>query len=76
MSDNPCFGIYRARVAVSRDPETRKRVRLFIPQIFGVEMTGWALPISPGSVPATDTLVWAMFSGGEVDKPVYFPTAP
>ena len=75
MSDN-YNSIYQAKVVNSTDPENRKRVRLIIPQISGIVPSAWAQPVGFGSVPDTGSLVWAMFTGGEIDKPVYFPSAP
>lgn len=47
--DKRFYGVYRGVVVDSKDPESKGRVRLQVPQILGNAVTNWAWPIS-GSV--------------------------
>lgn len=44
-SDNKFYGMYRAVVADSNDPEELGRVKLIIPQVLGQSVTNWAWPV-------------------------------
>lgn len=70
-------GTYRAVVTSNRDPANKRRVRLKAPQVSGNAELDWAEPINPGSpIPSTNSVVWVVFNGGYINKPVYFPTEP
>lgn len=72
------MAFYRAVVVDNRDPESRNRVRLQIPQKFGLEPTTWAEPMDLGMTtrlaPAINQMVWASFEGGDESYPIYLPS--
>jgi hypothetical protein len=65
-------GIYRGIVKRNDDPSLGRRVTLRIPQILGTAESAWAETTDPnGILPAIGSLVWVMFLGGDITKPVY-----
>jgi hypothetical protein len=45
------FGKYRGVVTNNVDPTQIGRVRAQVPDVFGAERSGWAMPCIPGNVP-------------------------
>lgn len=77
MSTSPpqALGIYKGIVKRNDDPRLGHRVTLLIPQILGTAESEWAETTDPnGVLPAIGALVWVMFSGGDITKPVYTST--
>jgi hypothetical protein len=82
------YGKYRGRVTDNDDPLKLGRVRVKVPDVFGDESSGWALPCFPLAaagqglfmVPPVDAWVWVEFEYGTPDKPIYsgcfFPDDP
>ncbi|SRR5260221_3261771 len=71
------YGTYRAVVTTNRDPTRKNRIRVKAPQVSGNAELDWAEPINPGSpIPSTNAVVWVMFNGGYINKPVYLPMEP
>lgn len=69
------YGVYRAVVTGVKDPTNSGRVRVKAPQVAGNAELQWAEPANPGApVPAANSVVWVMFNGGYINKPIYFPT--
>jgi hypothetical protein len=72
------MGFYRALVVDNADPESRGRVRLQIPQKFGLATTTWAEPMDLGMrtrlAPAVGQMVWATFEGADESYPIYLPS--
>jgi hypothetical protein len=74
---NDFLGIYRGVVINNVDPESRNRLQLSIPQVFGASTakSGWAEACVPtgwgGSLPAMGSQVWVMFEGGDHEYPVW-----
>lgn len=67
------LGIYRGTVVSTGDPSGRKRIRVQIPQLSGAAESRWAEPVNPAApVPASRSIVWVSFNGGDLNKPVYF----
>ena len=65
-------GIYTASVVSTQDPSRLSRVTLKIPQVLGSSTSNWAAKVSSTSdVPSVNSIVYAMFTGGDVNKPVY-----
>lgn len=74
MQDN-LYGVYRAVVVGTNDPTNKRRVRVKAPQVSGNAELQWAEPANPASpVPSVNTIVWVMFNGGYINKPIYFPS--
>ena len=44
-SEHKYFGIYRATVAETNDPEEYGRIKMIVPQVPGLETTEWAWPV-------------------------------
>lgn len=85
-SEAQLFGKYRGRVVDNNDPETRGRLKLEVPSIFGTTVTDWvigAFPFGGNSgeamvfVPAIGSQVLVEFIEGDKSSPVwtatYFP---
>lgn len=82
------FGKYRGRVTDNDDPLKVGRVKAKVPDLFGDEECGWALPCFPYAgagvgcfmVPPVDAWVWVEFEYGNPDKPIwtgcFFPDDP
>ena len=67
------LGIYRALVTSTTDPTGLKKIRTQCPQIAGVAEIRWAEPINPQApIPDVGSIVWIVFSGGDLTKPAYF----
>lgn len=75
------FGPYSAIVADAEDPESLYRLRLFVPDLLGDEITDWArarIPLAGGFDDTGITprvqigdRVWCEFEQGDLDKPVW-----
>ena len=82
------LGKYRGRVTASNDPLQVGRVRAKVPDVFGDEESGWALPCfafaGPGvglfMVPPVGAWVWIEFEYGDPASPIwtgcFFPDDP
>jgi len=73
------YGKYRGLVTDTHDPKNMGRLKARVPEVFGKEETGWALPCVPyagdGSgqytIPEEDTGVWIEFEGGDLSRPIW-----
>ena len=69
------YGVYRAIVTSVKDPTNSGRVRVKAPQVAGNAELEWAESINPAlPVPAVHSVVWVMFNGGYINKPLYVPS--
>lgn len=69
------FGIYRAVVVGTKDPAGKNRIRVKAPQVSGNAELDWAEPVNSASpVPSVNSVVWVMFNGGYINKPLWFPS--
>lgn len=68
-------GTYFAKVVNISDPLQEKRIKMRIPQVLGTAISNWAPPVfNPNlPVPAVGTLVNAVFQGGDINAPLYYP---
>ncbi|MEU0214536.1 phage baseplate assembly protein V [Streptomyces sp. NPDC006265] len=64
--------MYAGIVIATNDPQNRRRVRLRIPQVTGTAVSGWAEPVSFGTVVPGDQVSVA-FEGGDLNYPLYWP---
>lgn len=70
-------GFYGAVVTANNDPEGKSRIKMLIPQVFGTAVSNWAEPIAMlpadlgGIVPAVGTVVHAVFTGGDRNRPAW-----
>jgi uncharacterized protein involved in type VI secretion and phage assembly len=79
MSGTPFFGKFRGTVTDNKDPKSLGRLLLSVPDVFGDDSSGWALPASPYAgdgvglflLPPVGALVWVEFEHGEPDYPVW-----
>lgn len=73
------YGKYRGVVRDNRDPQQRGRIRALVPDVFGEDLSGWALPCTPYAgknvglflVPPQDASVWIEFEHGDPEYPVW-----
>lgn len=76
---NKYYGKYRATVFNNIDPEQRGRIMAFVPDVFGIIPSSWAMPCVPiagkqmGSyfVPQIGSGVWIEFEQGDPDYPIW-----
>lgn len=69
------YGVYRAIVTNVKDPTNSGRVRVKAPQVAGNAELEWAESVNPAlPVPAVNSVVWVMFNGGYINKPLYVPS--
>ena len=47
MTDKRFYGIYRGVCMDNNDPDNANKITLQVPQLFGTEITSWALPCTP-----------------------------
>lgn len=68
------YGTYRAVVVSTRDPSSKNRIRVKAPQVAGNAELEWAEPINSVSpLPSVNSVVWIMFNGGYINKPLWLP---
>lgn len=73
------YGKYRGVVSDNEDPDKRGRIRAIVPDIFGEEQSGWALPCLPYAgkdvgflaLPPLKALVWIEFEAGDPEYPIW-----
>jgi uncharacterized protein involved in type VI secretion and phage assembly len=78
-SGPPFLGKFRGKVTDNRDPLMLGRLRVKVPDVYGEEESGWALPASPYAgngvglflIPPTDASVWVEFEHGDPDYPIW-----
>ena len=74
-TDKRFYGLYRGICMDNEDPSVMNRITLQIPQLFGSEVTNWALPCLPAgtvsSFPDVGQQVWVMFIAGDPNFPVW-----
>jgi len=69
-------GVYAALVTNNSDPTHSKRIRAQVPQISAAAELNWATSVnSQQPVPAVNTIVYVVFNGGDLTKPMYFPNS-
>ena len=77
-----CYGVYRAEVVDTKDPEKRGRIRIMCPEVgHSAPLEVWVDPVFPGAgpdfgmfwPPLEGDFVWVMFDAGDPSKPkAYF----
>jgi len=68
------LSVYRAVVVGVKDPDNKGRIRVKAPQVAGNAELQWAESVNSAlPVPALNSIVWVMFNGGYINKPVYIP---
>jgi len=73
------YGKLRGVVSDNGDPNNLGRIRAKVPDVYGEEESGWALPSVPYAgksvglflVPPTNALVWIEFEHGDPDYPIW-----
>jgi uncharacterized protein involved in type VI secretion and phage assembly len=79
MSGQPFYGKYRGVVTDNQDPKKLGRVRASVPDVFGDDESGWAMPCAPFggggagffALPGKGAGVWIEFEHGDPDYPVW-----
>jgi uncharacterized protein involved in type VI secretion and phage assembly len=75
----PFFGKFRGKVTDNRDPLMLGRVRAKVPDVFGDNDSGWAMPALPYTgngvglflIPPADASVWIEFEHGDPEYPIW-----
>lgn len=73
------LGKFRGKVVDTRDPLQLGRIRAKVPDVYGDEESGWALPALPYAgkgvglflLPPADALVWIEFEQGDPEYPIW-----
>jgi uncharacterized protein involved in type VI secretion and phage assembly len=73
------YGKYRGVVTDNADPNSLARIRARVPEVYGEEESGWAMPCVPYAgdgvglflIPPVDASVWIEFEHGDPDYPVW-----
>lgn len=73
------YGKFRGVVSDNNDPSNLGRIRAKVPDVYGDEESGWAMPSVPYAgksvglflIPPTDALVWIEFEHGDPDYPIW-----
>lgn len=79
MSNGQYYGKYRGVVTDNSDPDGLGRIRARVPDVFGEDDSGWALPALPYAgrnvglyiVPPVDAHVWIEFEQGHSEHPIW-----
>jgi hypothetical protein len=67
-------GTYAGSVVNNVDPLLQNRLQVVVPEVYGPDVSGWAMPsVAPGddSTPAVGDKVWISFERGDSDYPVW-----
>ncbi len=75
----PFYGKFRGVVTDNQDPSSLGRVRARVPDVFGDETSGWAMPAIPYAgdgvglflLPPVGALIWVEFEHGDPEYPVW-----
>lgn len=78
-SGPPFHGKFRGKVTDNRDPLMLGRLRVKVPDVYGDQESGWAMPASPYAgngvglflIPPADASVWVEFEHGDPDYPIW-----
>ena len=73
------YGKFRGVVSDNGDPNNLGRIRAKVPDVYGDEESGWAIPSVPYAgksvglflIPPTNALVWIEFEHGDPDYPIW-----
>lgn len=73
------YGKFRGVVSDNNDPSSLGRIRAKVPDVYGEEESGWAMPAVPYAgnqvglflIPPTNALVWIEFEHGDPDYPIW-----
>lgn len=79
MSGAPFHGKFRGVVSDNADPLNMGRIRARVPDVFGENESGWALPALPYAgkgvglflIPPTNASVWIEFEHGDSEYPIW-----
>lgn len=73
------YGKYRGTVSDIQDPEMMGRIKAKVPDVFGDNESGWALPCLPFGggqmgmfvLPDVGSMIWIEFEHGDPSRPVW-----
>lgn len=75
----PRFGKYRGKVVNNVDPETKGRLLVSVPEVYGAAGQNWALPCVPYAGPSLGLFllpmigqdIWVEFEKGDINQPIW-----
>ena len=66
------YGVHRAIVKDTKDPQNLRRIKVSIPQVTGTETTDWVWPmVFTNLPPAVGSGTWIFYIGGDPEYPVW-----
>ncbi len=73
------YGKYRGTVVNNLDPNTRGRLQVQVPAVYGSNVLNWAMPCVPYAgadegtylIPPIGANIWVEFEGGDIDFPIW-----
>jgi uncharacterized protein involved in type VI secretion and phage assembly len=73
------YGKYRGVVSVNHDDLSLGRIKAHVPDVYGDDESGWAMPCAPFggktlgffALPAVGAGVWIEFEHGDPDRPIW-----
>jgi hypothetical protein len=79
MAREKYFGKYRGFVVDNADPMNQARIKAQVPEVFGDEVTVWALPCIPFAgegygfymIPDPGVGIWIEFEAGDPSRPIW-----
>lgn len=79
MQRQTFYGKYRGVVTDNKDPLGMARIRATVPDVYGADKSGWALPSVPFAgdsmgfvaLPSVGSRVWIEFEQGDPDYPIW-----
>ena len=78
-SQSRFYGKYRGVVVANRDPESRGRLQVSVPEVRGDQVTEWAMPALPYAgdgvgffaLPPVGASIWVEYEAGNLQAPIW-----
>ena len=77
--EKPYYGKYRGLVEANEDPKRLGRLKVAVPEVFGIGTSSWAVPCVPYAgpevgwfaMPPVGADVWVEFEAGDPSRPIW-----